>query len=256
MRTPVRTAWLTFTERFEGGVPWLYADVRGLITIAYGNLVDPLSAALSLPLEWADGGKATAADITADWLRVKGEPRAAKLGHLYAKGLTLLRLPRAAMEAVALRKLDENEAVLRGRFADWDDLPACAQMALHSLAWACGPAFHFPRLVSAVNAGDFDAASVHIQMREVTPEGVVNAGLRPRNAANRVLMQNAQRARDYRLDPDTLDWTNVLSVSDAVTVPALPDPPSEPTHAASSPTIHPMPDTVADFLARDTSGEG
>lgn len=255
MRAPVRANWLAFTERLEGGVPWLYADVRGLITIAFGNLVDPMSTALTLPLKRQDGSPATRDDIIADWLRVKGDPRSAKLGHLYSKALTHLHLTRDGMEAVALTKLDQNEAVLRGRFPDWDDLPACAQMALHSLAWACGPAFHFPRLVSAVNAGNFDAASVHIQMRETTPEGVVNAGLRPRNVANRVLMQNAARVRDYHLDPDTLDWTSLVGVSDAVTVPALDNPPSEPTHAASSPTLHPMPDTVADFLARDTSGE-
>lgn len=60
-----------------------------------------------------------------------------------------------------------------------------------------------------------------------------------------------------------------LTVQDAIeTVPSLENPDSEPTplpslitqiieptSAASSPTVHPMADTVADFLARDTSGE-
>ena len=95
-------------------------------------------------------------------------------------------------------------------------------MALHSLAWACGAAFHFPRLASAVRVRDWDACSVHIQMRETTPEGVINAGLRPRNDRNRTLMLNAQRVDAYRLDPDTLDWTGLLAVHDVPTVPALP----------------------------------
>ena len=221
MRDVVRDSWLAFTEPLEGGVPYLYADIRNLITIAFGNLCDPLSSALSLPLMHPGGIRATQAEITADWLRIKGDPRAAARGHLYARGLTTLRLTREGMTDLALGKLASNDAVLRGRLPDFEDYPACAQMALHSLSWACGPGYHFPKLMSAVVARDWDAASIHIQMREVTPEGLVNAGLRARNKANRTLMLNAARVDHYRLDPDTLSWTEVLGISDTPTLPDL-----------------------------------
>lgn len=221
MRSVVREQFLAFTEPLEGGVPYLYADVRGLITIAYGNLVDPLSTALGLPLMHAGGVAATAAEITAAWLAVKGDPRAASRGHLYARGLTTLRLTREGMASLALGVLDRNDAAALKRFPDWESYPACAQLALHSLWWACGSAAHFPKLYSACVARDWDAASVHIQMREITPEGIVNAGLKARNAANRRLMANAARVDGYHLDPDTLAWDALIGVADIETLPDL-----------------------------------
>ena len=204
MKPSVRNAWLAFTEPLEGGVPWLYADVLGLVTIGYGNLVDPVRAALVLPLKHPDGRAATSEEITAEWLSVKGDPMAAKQGHLYSRSRTTLRLTLEDMAAFALAKLDAHEAAVARRFRDWHEYPACAQMAIHSLAWACGPAFRFPRLESAVRARDWDACSVHIQMREIAPDGTPNPGLRPRNKRNRILMQNARV-----LEPDVVDWTRL-----------------------------------------------
>lgn len=263
MRSVVRTRWLEYTEPLEGGVAYPYADIRNLITVAYGNLIDPLSAALSLPfmttetphddcvayesLGLACGCRATKGQITAGWLAVKGDPLAARRGHLYAKGLTNLRLTPQAMAALALGKLDANDTVLRGRIASWESHSACVQMALHSLAWATGPAFNFPKLVSAVNARDYDAASIHIQMREWTPEGRHNAGLVPRNTRNRILMRNAARVEAFGLDPDMLEWTRDLSVAEVPTQPELPVLNTViMEHPASSPTIYvaPLPEEV------------
>ncbi|MBA2683254.1 MAG: hypothetical protein H0U66_02010 [Gemmatimonadaceae bacterium] len=227
MRDVVRTRWLEFTGPLEGaGIPWLYADVRNLVTCAWGNLCDPLSSALQLPLMHPGGVPASKAEITAAWLAVKGDPRAAKLGHLYAKSLTTIRLTREGMTDIALGKLHANDAILRGRIDGWEDLPACAQMALHSLSWACGAAAHFPRLFSAVAAGDFDVASIEIHMNEWTVDAngnrIKNFGLVPRNVANKILMRNAARVQAFHLDPDLLNWTSDLGVSDVPTLPELP----------------------------------
>lgn len=221
MRPVVREQFLAFTEPLEGGIPYLYADIRNLITISYGNLVDPLSAALGLPLMHSGGVVATKAEITSAWLAVKGDPNAASRGHTYARGLTTLRLTREGMGELALGVLGRNDGAALARFPDWEDYPACAQLAIHSLFWACGSAARFPKLYSAVQARDWDACSVHIQMREITPEGLVNAGLRARNTANRRLMINASRVQAYRLDPDTLNWTSLIGVQDAPTLPDL-----------------------------------
>lgn len=221
MRDVVRARWLEYTEPLEGGVPWLYADVRGLITIAYGNLVDPLSVALRLPLMHPGGIVATQAEITADWLRIKGDPNAASKGHLYSRGLTTLRLTREGMSDLALTMLSINDSILRARIPDWEEYNACVQMAIHSLAWACGANFRFPKLMSAVQARDWDACSVHIQMREITPEGIVNAGLRARNAANRMLMLNASKVDTFHLDPDTLSWKTLIGIDGVITEPEI-----------------------------------
>lgn len=227
MRPVVRDAWIAFTEPLEGGIPYLYADIRGLVTIAYGNLVDPLSSALPLPLMHPGGLAATKAEITSAWLAVKGDALAASRGHLYAKRLTTIRLTREGMGALALGKLDANDAVLRQRLPDWEDYPAAVQMALHSLSWACGARFNFPRLISAVKARDFEAAAAEIHMNDRTPEGLLNAGIRPRNLANRILMRNAARVQAFHLDPDELNWKVDVGAAEAITTPQIKNPDSD-----------------------------
>lgn len=211
----------------EGCLDYPYADVLNLITTGMGNLIDPVSSAMGLPWQ-VDGREARGDEIAAQWWRVKNDPFCARKGHLYARGLTTIRLTQEGIKTVVFRKLDANEAVLLSRFPDMAGWPACAQMATHSLAWACGPSFHFPKLASALLARDFDAAAVACTINEWNGS-VHNVGVIPRNVANRILYRNAQRVEAYHLDPDLLDWTHDLSVSDAPTLPTLDDPPSEPT---------------------------
>ena len=214
MRDVVRERWLEFTEPLEGGVPCLYNDRRGLTTIAYGDLCNTPSEAAALDMVHPDGTPATAAEKIAAWHVVHDDKVAAVLGWRYAATLTKLRLTRASMTALALAKLDSNDRILRGRLPAWESYPGCAQMALHSLAWACGAEAHFPKLFADVAAGDWSGAAVEIRMNEWTPEGVHNVGLVPRNKANRILMLNAAI-----VDTEEVDWTN-----DPTDVPTLDDP--------------------------------
>ena len=41
--------WGAWTAQFEGRVAWPYLDVKGLVTVGLGCLIDPVSAALPLP---------------------------------------------------------------------------------------------------------------------------------------------------------------------------------------------------------------
>jgi hypothetical protein len=74
-------------------------------------------------------------------------------------------------------------------------------------------------------------------MKEITPEGIVNAGLRERNRMNRTLMLNAARTDNYKLDPELLNWTSLLGVSEAPTQPEIEDPPSSNSSASHPTTI-------------------
>jgi GH24 family phage-related lysozyme (muramidase) len=245
-RAVVRAVFLRFTEGFEGGLPYLYDDIEGIPTIAYGNAVFTPGAAAALPLMQPGGVPATYAEKVAAWQRVHDDPNAAHLGHLYAKQLTTLRLTREGMQALALAKFDANDAALRRLLPDWEDMPGCAQLAMHSWAWACGAGAYFPHLISALKRGDYDSAVVEIHMDEWTKnakgERINNGGLVPRNVANKILMKNAARVRSFHLDPDVIDWTHDLSVSDEPTQPELPNPPSEPT-IVCEPILHVDPST-------------
>lgn len=201
MKPSVRSAFLDFTTPLEGAVPHLYADVKNLVTIAIGNLVDPISMARSLPLKWSDGTRASVPEIEAEWYRVKGDENCAKLGHRYAAKVTHLRLSREDVEQVVFTKLDAVDVQLSKRFPEWERWPADAQLATLSMAWACGAAFAFPKLEAALKRRDFDTAARECKMNEAG-----NPGLKPRNAANRLLYTNAARVLSQGLDPFVLCW--------------------------------------------------
>lgn len=217
MRDSVRNAFVRFTAQYEGVVAWMYQDVKGLVSTGIGNLIDPVQMAVVLPFVHEDGSPAGRDEIVAEWLRVKNQPpsngkTAAQLGHLYARQVTRLHLTPAGIQQVVENKLNQNDALLRKRFPAFEQWPADAQLATHSMAWACGPAFRFPKLEAALRALDFRMAAVECRMDETG-----NPGLKPRNIANKQLYENAAEVQEHARNPDMLYWPNLLNgpVSDA-----------------------------------------
>jgi len=211
MRESVRIAFVTFTAQYEGIVPWMYQDVKGLVSTGIGNLIDPVQAAVILPFVHEDGTPAARDEIVAEWLRVKNQPpdaqgrTAAQRGHLYARQITKLKLTPAGIQQVVENKLNQNDAFLRKRFLAFEQWPADAQLATHSMAWACGPAFRFPKLEAALRALDF-----HTAARECRMDETGNPGLKPRNVANQQLYENAAEVHERHRNPDPLYWPNLL----------------------------------------------
>jgi GH24 family phage-related lysozyme (muramidase) len=217
MRESVRAAFVSYTSPLEGVVPWMYLDSKGLVTVAIGNLIDPIQYALVLPFVHYDGRLAQRDEIAEEWLDIHNRPELAKLGHLAAKQYAHLRLTDQGVADLVARKLSQNDQHLRARFVEWEDWPADAQLATLSIAWACGPAFRFPRLEAALRAQDFDLAAT-----ECTIHPEVGTIVQ-RNAAQRVLYRNAGRVLAYKLDPDALYWPTDLTAAPADSTPTLPD---------------------------------
>ena len=149
MRVSVQTAFYTFTARFEGIVDVFYKDILGLVTIGVGNLVDPMSAALGLPMLRADGTPASQIEIAAEWKRIKTAPGLEKQGWRAAKNIATLRLSQDSIRTLVKAKCEANERALKARFSDFDAWPADAQLGLLSMAWAAGPAFKAPTFSAA-----------------------------------------------------------------------------------------------------------
>jgi GH24 family phage-related lysozyme (muramidase) len=207
MKPSALAAFRDFSTKFEGYLPYMYLDIKGLVTTGMGNLIDPIGAALELPWRRPDGSLATESEVRAAWNLVKARiDLAPKYGTAFA-GLTTLRLDKAGIEQLIARKLRENEAYLRRRFPDYERWPADAQLGLHSMAWAMGPGFHFPDFDAAVNRPrpDFDAAARASHM-----DASGNPGLVPRNSANFQLFTNAARVLERGADPETLYWPGSL----------------------------------------------
>lgn len=223
MRPSVRAAYHRFSEPLEGRVPFMYLDVKGLVTVAVGNLIDPMSMALHLPFDRPDGTRATQAEIVTDWLRVKGRQDLAKHGGMFFRNVAQLRLSEANLDRIVERKLDSVDAQLAHLFPAWSSWPADAQLALLSWAWAVGAAAKYPRMLAALRAGDFLAAAGECT---INPQ---RGTIVKRNQHNRRLLKNAAAVVQGGLDPDLLYWPRDLIEDNAETVPALPDDPDDET---------------------------
>ena len=207
MKQAVRDNFVSFTAPLEGVVRWMYLDVKGLVTTAIGNLIDPVESALAIPfVHKGTDIPATVAEICAEWRRVKDDPVAAKLGHRSLEASTSLQLCDAGVQAVVSKRLVLNEGILRQRFPEFEEWPADAQLATHSMAWACGPMFRFSKLEAALKARDFSVAANECYMNTTG-----NPGLRPRNLANKALYM---AAADPNRDDDTITWV-ALTLVDA-----------------------------------------
>ena len=77
----VQSGFPAFSAKFEGRVSYMYLDVKGLVTVGVGNLVDPVSVAQALPFRFknkpgigAPGSPATPDQIAAEWQTTQERP--------------------------------------------------------------------------------------------------------------------------------------------------------------------------------------
>jgi len=191
----VRAAVTAFTEQFEGNTTWMYLDVKGLVTTGRGNLIDPPSMALELPWRTADGVPATHDQILTEWLRVKGLAAQDQRGGGWFKKGAQLWLAQDAVDLLTMRKAASMDQYLTTRFANYATLYADAQLAVLSMAWAMGPAFHFPKFEAALAAEDYVVCACECQIDENQ-----NPGVKPRNEANEHLFVTSAESMNAGLD--------------------------------------------------------
>lgn len=208
MRESVEDAFASFSGEFEGVVPWMYLDIKGLVTVAIGNLIDPVSLAIDVPFFWPDGRPAKRMEIRGEWQKVKSNTSLAKKGHLAAKNVSRLRLTDAGVEALVAKVLGEFVVELRKRYPAFDSWPADAQMATLAMAWACGTAFwkSFKTLDAALKREDWATASQQCRIDDSK-----NPGVTPRNKAMKQLYFLAtalgcDETLHWPADPHVRDW--------------------------------------------------
>jgi hypothetical protein len=212
----VKAAFRAFNEPFEGVVPWMYLDIKGLVTVGVGNLIDPLELAVRLPfrLRAEPHTAASPAQIAEEWRRIKGNAALARAGCRACEPLTELALDDPGIDALIAARLAGNEESLKkaASFRQFDAWPADAQLGLLSMAWALGPGGppRFPRFAAACRNLDFAAAVTNCAIDE---QG--NPGVAARNHANRTLFQNAAVVQaggsGAGYDPSELHYPVVLA---------------------------------------------
>lgn len=189
----------------------MYLDVKGLITIGVGNLIDPVQVALPLPfVRRSDGESATRTQIYAEWQAIKKNTALATQGHRAAARETTLLLADEAVGALIRERLQANEALLskHSSLPAWDRWPADAQLGVHSMAWALGVGGlrKFPLFLMAAARSDFQEMA---RQCEISTQG--NPGVKPRNEANRRCFENADFVSRNHLDREVLHYPEIAT---------------------------------------------
>lgn len=222
IRQSVKDGFLAFTAPLEGeAVPHMYVDIIGLVTVAYGNLIDasqagsaaPWAPALALPWRWPDGGLASADQIRADWQNLKANEAALRRRSLAVQAtFTKVRLTEDACKALVFETLDKMATHLqRAHFPAFADFPADGQLGILSLAWAAGADWprKFPKCKASILAGKWDEAVEHGQLSTIAADKKTpNPGVIPRNKAQRLCFANAYGVTFAGTDPEPLHWPN------------------------------------------------
>lgn len=219
MHDSVINSFVRFSSPLEGVTKNAYLDVKGLVTVGIGCLIDPVVTALSLPWVMPDGSVAPASVIEEQLTALKNQPG---LEHYPAlspivQAATTIRLTDKGVGLLAMSRLLAGEPLMRKAFPGWDTWPADAQLFACSMGWAIG--FGWPhiftncaRLLQQATPSFLLAAtgspSAHANEAsapcDIRTEG--NPGIVPRNAQNRLLLSNAQVVRDEGLEPSVLFW--------------------------------------------------
>jgi GH24 family phage-related lysozyme (muramidase) len=209
MHPSVKAKFPDFSTTFEGRVSWMYLDIKGLVTIGIGNLIDPVQLALTLPFVH-DGTVTVAsqADIQAGFNAVKARQDLRKCNYSVFAKVSPLRLTDQTIDTLVLQQLERNVTVLDATFPGWETWPADAQLGIASMAWAMGAGFtsKWPKFSAACRALDFDTAARECQMN-----ASFNPGLVARNHANQRLFQNAARVVALGLAAEVLQFPNDLT---------------------------------------------
>jgi hypothetical protein len=227
LKQSVVEAWHSFSEPLEGRVPHMYLDVLGLVTCAVGILVDgsqtpgnvtPWAPALLLPWKRdSDGLPANDFEIRDAWSRLKARPDLAHRNVSHARALTGLHLDDADIDALVADKLESNAAFIAEHyFFNFPSFPADAQLAIMSIAWACGPGFpaKWPNFRAAVEAENWLGARDNCDIRIGTPgTPSFNPGVVPRNKANRVCLANAAIITAEHMAPELLSWPSIAAAN-------------------------------------------
>jgi GH24 family phage-related lysozyme (muramidase) len=201
MYESVKNAFFDFSVGPEGYVRHMYLDVKGLVTVGVGNLIDPMRVALTLPFLRGDGEKASQEEIAFEWRMMKLNKQLAAQGHIAAGKIATLHLSDEAISELVFTVLARNDDALIHAIPAFRNWPADAQLAIHSMAWAMGTGFlaKFPRFLRYCFVGDWKSAS-----RECLMNTTNNKGLIVRNHANQKLFLAADNVCKNGLDYATL----------------------------------------------------
>jgi GH24 family phage-related lysozyme (muramidase) len=147
-------AALAMLKNYEGCYPYMYLDSLGYVTVGVGFLLETEDSAVDYAFLLNQGNQnAAPSQIKAEWNRIKSQVP----NHLgtYYRQFTTMQMAQPAIDQVLTVKLNAFEALARKTFAEWDDFPSAAQLALIDMIYNLGSLTNFPRLVRYAKKRDW-----------------------------------------------------------------------------------------------------
>lgn len=144
-------------KEFEESIAWMYLDTAGKVTVAVGNMLPDLNAALNLPLRsQSSGDLAGAPAVMADFARVQAM-RPGMTARAYWEYDALI-LNDEDIETLLMRRLTAFDQELRKDFVGYDSFPDAAKMGLLDMIYNLGEGKlvdTYPNFDAAVRSRDW-----------------------------------------------------------------------------------------------------
>ncbi len=198
-----------FLEQYEGKVNFMYLDVKGLVTVGVGHLIDPVHMALKLEFgPKGGGGPVSAAEVTAEWQKIKARKDIVNKGGEAFGAITSLVLTDKGIKKMVLDDANAIENYIKTNgsaqkfYADFNNWPADAQLGFMGVAWGGIPIpqFGWHKFPEACRVADWDTAAIESKISSAIAAG--------RNEAHKLMFMNAAAAKANGDDITQLSWPN------------------------------------------------
>jgi hypothetical protein len=208
MHQSVISALPDFLKQYEGKVNFMYLDVKGLVTIGIGNLIDPVNMATKYEYSTKSGGIAGAGEVIAEWNVVKARRDLISRGASAFDGITRLQLSDNGISkmvkehAGAIENYIKTNGSAKQFYGNWDNWPADAQLGFMGVAWGGIPLpqFGWHKFPKACQDEDWDTAAVECKINSAIASG--------RNEAHKLMFMNAAAVASNGDDVTELSWPN------------------------------------------------
>lgn len=124
------------TKVYEGEIPYMYLDSKGLVTVGVGFYMASPEEATKYKFNISTGGGASASDIMQEYDTVsRMEPN--RIASFYKQPNSLV-MPEADIDTVLSGKIDSFNSELIGLYSGFDDFPGKAKQALFDMVFNLG----------------------------------------------------------------------------------------------------------------------
>jgi hypothetical protein len=207
MHQSVKNALHDFLKAYEGKVNFMYLDVKGLVTVGIGHLIEPVSMAHKLEFRTKGGGApVSAGEVTTEWQTVKSRTDLISKGGAAFGAITRLELSDNGIKTMvtssanAIENYIKTNASAKKFYANFDNWPADAQLGFMGVAWGGIPLpqFNWHKFPEACRVEDWKKAAA-----ECTITSPIAAG---RNEAHKMMFLNAAAVKANGTPITELCW--------------------------------------------------